>query len=317
MSARIILVDPLLAAKPLPAKPKGDSAPAEQTWMAASGGLLLLLLAVGVVAKLQLDKLAKKLKMEEFKNRELQKKYKLAVDTITKMEKNPDLVHSREFNLDYLRMRMADETFHFAIVNQIKVKVKDKISLALRPTNETRGVGRQVEERFDLEYETGEGAKSTKGVLFRIEVKLTKLPTQPTSVTIGQIIDCIETYLSTAQDDHSWQPTIQGRVAYIHWDQKAKPTPLLVLEQSNEGVNVTFATKRQRGPASAGEQTDMAEEPAPPQTAKSSSPAGKRDSKTSGRSGKTGGSESKTSGRTGKTGGSDPKSGRTGKTGGR
>jgi hypothetical protein len=315
MSARIILVDPLLAAKAPAAKPKENSAPADQTWMAASGGLLFLLLLVGVVAKLQLDKLAKKLKMEEFKNRELQKKYKLAVDTITKMEKNPDLVHSREFNLDYLRMRMADETFHFAIVNQIKVKVKDKISLALRPTNETRGVGRQVEERFDVEYETGEGAKSTKGVLFRIEVKLTKLPTQPTSVTIGQIIDCIETYLSTAQDDHSWQPTIQGRVAYIHWDQKAKPTPMLVLEQSNEGVNVTFATKRPGRAASNTEQGDLAEEHAPPQTAKSSSPADGRDSKTSGRTGKTGGSDAKT-GRTGKTSGSD-KTGRTGKTSGR
>jgi flagellar biogenesis protein FliO len=74
MSARIILVDPLLAAKAPAAKPKENSAPADQTWMAASGGLLFLLLLVGVVAKLQLDKLAKKLKMEEFKNRELQKK---------------------------------------------------------------------------------------------------------------------------------------------------------------------------------------------------------------------------------------------------
>ena len=31
----------------------------------------------------------------------------------------------------------------------------------------------------------------------------------------------------------------------MHWDQKAKPTPLLVLEQTNEGVNVTFRTSRQ------------------------------------------------------------------------
>jgi hypothetical protein len=26
----------------------------------------------------------------------------------------------------------------------------------------------------------------------------------------------------------------------ISWDQKAKPTPLLVLEQSEEGVNISF-----------------------------------------------------------------------------
>jgi hypothetical protein len=31
----------------------------------------------------------------------------------------------------------------------------------------------------------------------------------------------------------------------MHWDQKAKPTPLLVLKQSNDGVNVTFRTNRQ------------------------------------------------------------------------
>lgn len=255
MSARIIFIDPLLAAKTSTPKPKTATPAAtsaasitpvsnELIWMGVSGVLLLLLIGLAVYAKLQIDKISRKLRTEEFKNRDLQKKYKLAVETITKMEKNPDLIHSREFNLDYLRMRMAEETFHFCIVNQIKVKVKDKISVALRPTNETRGMGRQVDEIFDVEYEVGTADKVTKRVLFRIQIKLTKLPTQPTSVTISQIIDCIETYLSPSDDHDSWQPTIQGRIAYIHWDQKAKPTPLLVLEQSNEGVNVTFATKR-------------------------------------------------------------------------
>ena len=40
---------------------------------------------------------------------------------------------------------------------------------------------------------------------------------------------------------------IQGRIVHIEWDQKAKPTPMLVLEQSNEGVNVTFRTTRAAG----------------------------------------------------------------------
>jgi hypothetical protein len=78
-----------------------------------------------------------------------------------------------------------------------------------------------------------------------VQIRLTKLPTQATSATISQIIDCIETYLSPREEDDTWQPTIQGRIVYMHWDQKAKPTPLLVLEQSNEGVNVTFRTSRQ------------------------------------------------------------------------
>jgi len=165
------------------------------------------------------------------------------------METNPDLVHSREFNLDYLRLRMDEEVFHFAIVNQIKIKVKDLISVALRPGSAPVAVGiaatgRQVDETFDVVYDTESEGKRVKRVLFRIQIKLMKLPTQSTSATISQIIDCIETFLSPSEDHETWQPTIQGRIVTIRWDQKAKPTPLLVLEQTSEGVNVTLKVKK-------------------------------------------------------------------------
>lgn len=217
-----------------------------------SGGLALALIAAIVYSKILMNKLEKKIKFEQFRARELEKKFKLALDTIRKLETNPDLVNSRDFNLDYLRMRMSEEVFHFAIVNQVKIKVKEKISQALRPNQSQQGTvgiasntGRQVDEMFDVEYETGNPPNTAKRVLFRIQIRLMKLPTQATSATISQIIDCIETYLSPIEDEDTWQPTIQGRIAYMHWDQKAKPTPLLVLEQSNEGVNVTFRTSRQ------------------------------------------------------------------------
>lgn len=220
-------------------------------WIATSAGLGFLLIALIVYGKMQFNKFEKKLKFEHFRVRELEKKLKLALETIRKMETNPDLINSREFNLDYLRMRMDEEVFHFAIVNQVKIKVKDKITQALRPSQANTGVvgiasstGRQVDEIFDVEHETGTAPDIKKRVLFRIQIKLMKLPTQTTSATISQIIDCIETYLSPAGDNDTWQPTIQGRIAHMHWDQKAKPTPLLVLEQSNEGVNVTFRTSR-------------------------------------------------------------------------
>jgi hypothetical protein len=220
--------------------------------LATSGGLLLALIALVVYSRLQMKKLEKQLKFEKFRASELEKKFKLALETIRKMETNPDLVNSRDFNLDYLRMRMSEEVFHFAILNQVKIRVKDKISQALRPNQANQGsvgiannTGRQVDETFDVEYETGNPPNTAKRVLFRIQVRLMKLPTQATSATISQIIDCIETYLSPMDDEDTWQPTIQGRIAHMHWDQKAKPTPLLVLEQSNDGVNVTFRTSRQ------------------------------------------------------------------------
>lgn len=249
MSTSIILVEPHFAQTP-PAAESSVGFRSANIWMAASGILLIALVALSVVANHKMKKLKKEKRFEEFKNRELQKKLKLSLQTITKMERNPDLIHSREFNLDYLRMRMEEEQFHFAIVNQIKVKVKEKVSLALRSSQSNQGVvglastGRKIDEVFDVEYDLSERLGGKRGVLFRIQIRMMKLPTQPTSVTIQQIVQCLQDYMSPTTDHDTWQPTIQGRIATIHWDQKAKPTPLLVLEQSNEGVNVTFRTNR-------------------------------------------------------------------------
>ncbi|NEO03628.1 MAG: hypothetical protein F6K50_52580 [Moorea sp. SIO3I7] len=220
-------------------------------WMFVSIGLALVVIGLVVYGKLQFKDKDKKLKLEQYKTADLRKKLKLALNTIRKMESNPDLVHSREFNLDYLRMRMEEEVFHFAVINQIKIRIKQLISIALRPTQDSRNVigvastsGRQINETFDVKYETEIRGKRSVGVLFRIQVKLMKLPTQRTSATVSQIIDCIETFLSPDAENDTWQPTIQGRIVCMRWDQKAKPTPLLVLEQSTEGVNVTLRTKR-------------------------------------------------------------------------
>jgi hypothetical protein len=49
--------------------------------------------------------------------------------------------------------------------------------------------------------------------------------------------------MSPDAEELHWQPTIQGRIANMHWDQKAKPTPLLVVEQSSEGANVTMRSR--------------------------------------------------------------------------
>lgn len=234
---------------PPAAAPGGAALPAFNLWMGISGVLMVGLVALGIFARLQIQKLQKQLKFANYKNQDLQKKVKMALGTITKMEKNPDLIHSREFNLDYLRMRMDEELFHFQIVNQLKVKVKQQLSVAMRPRQAESGlVGmssktRQIDQTFDVIYKTSEALGAKPRVLFRIEIRLAKLPTQSTSSTINQIIDCIETFLSPTAEGGSWQPTIQGRLASMQWDQKAKPTPLLVIEQSHEGVNVTLRSK--------------------------------------------------------------------------
>ena len=227
MLTPIILVEPKLAQASR--APQTNLLKEEYIWMSISGLLLVLLIVLSVFHQRKTKQLNKKINLEAFRNKDLQEKYKLALATIAKMEKNPDLIHSREFNLDYLRMRMEEEVFHFGIVNQIKVKVKHQISIALRPTPVVVGDkgntgGRKIDSIFEVEYETGEMGKSlSKRVLFRVSIQLTKLPTQATSQTINQIIDCLETYLSPSNDHDNWTPTIQGRIVRIDWDQKAKP----------------------------------------------------------------------------------------------
>lgn len=247
MSHPVIELNPLIAQTPSPVvQPKNP-------WLYTSIGLAVLVLILGVVSQLQFAQVRKKLKFEAYKNKELQKRVKLALTTISKMEKNPDLVHSRDFNLDYLRMRMEEKHFHASVVNQLKVKVKQRITLALRPQQAQQGVvgiasskPRAVDQIFDVEYQTIQDDQKKKRVLFRIQIKLVKLPTQATSITVQEIIDCIENFLSPERDEKFWQPTLLGRLATMHWDQKAKPTPLLVLEQTSEGVNVTFRSKSNR-----------------------------------------------------------------------
>ena len=246
MSNFVIELNPLVAQTPTAvSKPKNP-------WLYTSITLAVLLLILGIVSQLQFARIRKKLKFEVYKNKELQKRVKLALTTISKMEKNPDLIHSRDFNLDYLRMRMEEKQFHFSVVNQLKVKVKQRITLALRPQQAQQGVvgiaskPRAVDQIFDVQYETIQDNQKKKRVLFRVQIKLVKLPTQPSSVTVQELIDCIENFLSPDRDDKFWQPTLLGRLATMHWDQKAKPTPLLVLEQTSEGVNVTFRSSNNR-----------------------------------------------------------------------
>lgn len=230
--------------------PQSSTTLASNPWVYVSGILALGLAGAIAVQRNRLRRLQKQLYFEDLKKQELKRKLKLALTTITRMEQNPDLIHSRDFNLDYLRMRMAEDIFNFAILNQIKVKIKDRIAAALRskPTEGTvvgiASTGRQVDELFDVEYTVGEGATQQKRILFRVQIRMVKLPAQATSQTIQQLIDCMEAFLSPQAEEDYWQPTIQGRLAHMEWDQKAKPTPLLVLEQTQDGTNVTFRTRK-------------------------------------------------------------------------
>ncbi|CDN12079.1 FIG00871248: hypothetical protein [Richelia intracellularis] len=63
--------------------------------IATSGLLTIINIALVLYNKFEVKKLTQRIKFEQFKTKELVKKIKLALETIRKMETNPDLLHSR------------------------------------------------------------------------------------------------------------------------------------------------------------------------------------------------------------------------------
>ncbi len=213
-------------------------------------GLLATIIGLIIYSRWKYDRLSKIIQLERYKIESLEQRLSAALATIRKWEANPDLIHSRDCNLDYIRMRMEEAQFRNTLVNQAKVKVKQFVSTALRinlSKNAGGGIasrhGFQVDETFDITYERDIQGQRNRRVLFRIQIKLMKLPAQSTSSTIEQIVNCVETFLSPTDKHLNWQPAIQGHIVSMSWNQQAKPTPLLLLEQHGGGVNVSFRTK--------------------------------------------------------------------------
>ena len=223
----------------------------QQLWVMSTSSLLLIVVGLLIYSQWKFNKMLKAIKYEQFKVKNLHKRLKLALETMHEWESNPDLVHSRDFNLDYLRLRMEEKNFHHTIINQVKIKIKQFISTAMRISlskDKLMGVANQsgctIDEIFDITYETKIEKKITRRVLFRIQIKLQKLPKQSSSETIQELTKCLETFLAPEGVDDNWQPVIQGYIVSISWNQQCKPTPLLLLEQHHEGMNVSFSTKK-------------------------------------------------------------------------
>ena len=233
-------------------------------WAFSTLCFFLVIVILVVYSRYRYKQLKKVVQYERVKIASLEKRLNAALATIRQWEENPDLINSRDCNLDYIRMRMQEPVFRNVLVNQAKVKVKHFVSTAMRinlSQNASGGIpsknGFNIDETFDITYDRDSEGKSIRRVLFRIQVKLTKLPTQATSTTINQIVECVEMFLSPTERRNkwssdspkidrrkdSWLPTIQGHIVTMSWNQKAKPTPLLLLEQHSGGVNVSFRTK--------------------------------------------------------------------------
>ena len=161
---------------------------------------------------------------EQVKVASLEKRLNTALAIIRQREENPDLINFRDCNLDYIRMRMQEPVFRNVLVNQAKVKVKQFISTAMRinlSQNVSGSIGSKngfnIDKTFDISYDRDSQGKSIRRILFHIQVKLTKLPTQSTSTTINQIVECVEMFLSPTQRRNKWSSSSQESNRHKSW----------------------------------------------------------------------------------------------------
>lgn len=82
MSAPLFLTEIKLA-QTAPSPPAANP----PIWMFTSGALAVAIVGLALFTKVKISQLKKQKRFEEFKNQEFQKKLKLALDTISKMEK--------------------------------------------------------------------------------------------------------------------------------------------------------------------------------------------------------------------------------------
>ncbi|NJL84503.1 MAG: hypothetical protein HC890_19075 [Chloroflexaceae bacterium] len=211
-----------------------------------SGALAIALVGVILYCKVQLHKKDKALKLERYKNEDLQKRLHQAQEEIKRLENSEELIQTRDFLLDYLKRRLREEVFYSMTLSQIRGRVKQLVSKAVLPETKALGGvsgGRLVEDTFDIIHEIEIRGKLRKRSLFRVFVQLVKMPKQQHAAIMKELIECFETFLSTGGADETWQPLVQNRLTSINWNWETKPTPLLILRQSDEGLTRSYGTK--------------------------------------------------------------------------
>ncbi len=206
----------------------------------------LSLLVTGAFCKCKLTRLQALLELQAKTNQSLNEQLTQAIALTNNREQEKDLIDARNFNLDYTRMRMDEEVFHYVVMNQIKTKITEMINKAVKPQTDIQeenlenpqGINKLFEVYYDVEAPEG---KWKKGVLFRIQIRLAKLPTQSTAKIINELVENIEGFLTRTNQQSLWESTIHDTDISLIWDESAKPVPLIILEQSPQNNIISLS----------------------------------------------------------------------------
>ncbi|MFN5516106.1 MAG: hypothetical protein ACK5CA_15545 [Cyanobacteriota bacterium] len=210
-----------------PSREEPPSAP----WLEVSFGLSGLLLVVSLWSQWRLLQARRRLRQSQDRVETLEQELQTAIPALRQRESDPDLLGARHLSLDYLRMRLDEEVFHYTVMNQIKQQVTDAINAALRATLPGKDE-LQVNQCFEVLHSLEVAPQRWQAVvLFRVQIKLAQLPTQSSSATIQQLLEAIEEFLNRHLQHPQWITVIQNLKVALAWDNQSRPVPLLSLDQ--------------------------------------------------------------------------------------
>ncbi|WP_353671970.1 hypothetical protein [Synechocystis sp. LKSZ1] len=213
------------------------SLPETTTWMYGAGCLAGLLLFIGLLAHWRLRYLRQQWQRELHQGQKWADQYHRTLAKLQSWEQNPDLRSARHFTLAYLRMRLDEENFHYAVIHQMRQQLTRLVQQALQyptePSTPTLLVDATCPIYAEVEALNGQWQRE---ILLRLQMQLSYLPTQSSSVTVEQIITTIITFL----DDTS--PSLgEDRASslglHLHWDELAYPIPTLVVTQATTAAH--------------------------------------------------------------------------------
>jgi hypothetical protein len=210
--------------------PSPEEAPSPP-WLEISFGLSVLLLALVLWSQWRLFQTRRSLRRSQRRAQTLEEELQTAIPALRQRKTDPDLLGARHLSLDYLRMRLDEEVFHYTVMNQIKQKLADAINEALRSTLPGKDE-LQVNQCFEVLHALEVAHRRWQSVvLFRVQIRLAQLPTQSSSATLQQLLEAIEIFLNQDLQHPRWITLIQNLKVALAWDDHSKPIPLLSLEQ--------------------------------------------------------------------------------------
>jgi len=222
----------LLSLSPSESSTAPRSLPETTGWMYGVGCLAGLLLFVGLLAHWRLRYLRQQWQRELRQGQKWADEYRRTLAKLESWEQNPDLRSARHFTLAYLRMRLDEEIFHYTVIHQIRQQLTMLVQQALQWPTEPLTAALLVDATCPIyaEVEALNG-QWQREILLRLQMQLSYLPTQSSSVTVEQIITAIITFL-----EETSPPPEEDRAAslglHLHWDELAYPIPTLVVTQA-------------------------------------------------------------------------------------